>query len=420
MRGTSLISGWFPWVLLVLTGSSAGTLLWCHRRAPARLRWPAITAVVAVAAAVVVFGQIDPFQYRVPPAVYLWPCVGLFVVALGIATWRAGSWRRRTLGVVAAVLAALASTSLINVHYAYYPTVGALMGEVSPYETDQAGLRALLQRAASTGKLPTSGRVFVASIPAPASGFRARRALVYVPPAWFLQQRPRLSVLVLLHGTPGRPGDWFRSGAADRATNAYAAAHGGDAPILVVPDVNGSTFADTECVDGPRGNAETYLTDDVSDYAIDVLGASADRARWGLVGLSAGGTCAMTLALRHPDRYAAFANFGGDDAPNVGSRERTIRVLFGGDHDAWAAHDPATLLEHGSYPGLRAWFEVGTADSGPRRAAERLAPAATAAGIDTTLRVRRGGHSYAFWRPAFSHSLDWLCASVGVGRDTAS
>ena len=139
---------------------------------------------------------------------------------------------------------------------------------------------------------------------------------------------------------------------------------------------------------------------------------------WGLVGLSAGGTCAMTLALRHPDRFASFADFGGDASPNLGGRDRTIDQLYGGDATAWAAHDPATLLAAGStdrsYDGMRAWFEVGRGDTGPRRAAEELSEAAETAGIDTTLVVRAGGHSYAFWRTAFAGAFDWMCESIGL------
>lgn len=56
---------------------------------------------------------------------------------------------------------------------------------------------------------------------------------------------------MLLHGTPGTPQDWIDGGQAAATADAYAAAHGGRAPILVMPDINGSIDADTECVDSP-------------------------------------------------------------------------------------------------------------------------------------------------------------------------
>lgn len=170
--------------------------------------------------------------------------------------------------------------------------------------TRDAQLRDYQDRAVATGQLPASGAVIRVRIPADASAFYARSAVVYLPPVWFAPNRPTLPVLVLIPGTPSSPGDWFRAGGADRVANEYATANNGFSPILIVPDVNGSMFADTECVDGPRGAAETYITKDVTRFAVDELGASPDRGHWGLVGLSAGGTCAMVLALRHPDQYS--------------------------------------------------------------------------------------------------------------------
>src|SRR3954469_13377515 len=89
-----------------------------------------------------------------------------------------------------------------------------------------------------------------------------------------------LPVLMLISGTPGVPFDWLRGGGALALANAWAISHGGDAPIMVLPDANGSSWGDTECVDGPRGRAETYLTVDVPAF----LRARFDAAR----GLSGG------------------------------------------------------------------------------------------------------------------------------------
>ena len=58
--------------------------------------------------------------------------------------------------------------------------------------------------------------------------------------------------------------------------------------------VHGSFLSDTECVDGPRGNAETYLTVDVPRFAAARLGAERRPATWGIAGFSEGGTCAVT------------------------------------------------------------------------------------------------------------------------------
>ena len=110
--------------------------------------------------------------------------------------------------------------------------------------------------------VPGSGKVVRVSIPGTRSGFDARDARVYLPPAYFAEPRPSLGVIVLLAGAPGTPEDWTRGGLADVTSDAYAATHGGVAPVLVMADSNGSIDADTQCV----GDAEAYLAEDVPAF----------------------------------------------------------------------------------------------------------------------------------------------------------
>jgi len=77
-----------------------------------------------------------------------------------------------------------------------------------------------------------------------------------------------------------------------------------------------------------------------------------ERSAWAVAGYSEGGTCAVTLALRHPERFATFADLAGDAHPDVGGHRRTVRALFGGSEAAFAAHDPASLLRTGDHRDL--------------------------------------------------------------------
>ena len=97
---------------------------------------------------------------------------------------------------------------------------------------------------------------------------------MYLPPAWFAHPRPALPVLELLHGTPGSPNDWTRGASIDVLVDRWAARHGGRAPIVIMPDVNGGFLADTECADGVAGNAETYLVVDVRCPMLIVTGTT--------------------------------------------------------------------------------------------------------------------------------------------------
>jgi S-formylglutathione hydrolase FrmB len=136
-------------------------------------------------------------------------------------------------------------------------------------------------------------------------------------------------------------------------------------------------------------------------------------------GLSAGGTCAVMLALRHPSLYATFASFSGFSRPQYEETtvSQTIETLFAGSMADYEAHSPEHLLQTQTYPGLAGWFEVGSDDNGPLLSAHLLQPAAQKAGIATCILVRPGGHDYNLWSQAFADALPWLSWRIGLTRE---
>jgi S-formylglutathione hydrolase FrmB len=303
----------------------------------------------------------------------------------------------------------------VNAYYAYFPTLGEALGDPPG---DESSLAAADR---DEGVIPAKGQVVPITIPGTSSGFEARPAQVYLPPAWFASSRPALPVIMLLHGEPGDPSNWAEGGEAPATADAWAAAHGGVAPVLVMPDINGSDVADTECVDSPVGNAETYLTVDVPAVVQQQFGTKPPGAAWAVAGLSEGGSCALMLALRHPLLFATFGNFGGLAGPRVSDTNAdtasTVTQLFNGSQQQFAAHEPATLLASGdpAYRTLAGWFEVGGADGQPLAAAQQLVPLAQQAGIATCLVVvPGGGHTFDVWSAAFRSSLPWMAGRLGL------
>jgi S-formylglutathione hydrolase FrmB len=124
------------------------------------------------------------------------------------------------------------------------------------------------------------------------------------------------------------------------------------------------------------------------------------------------------LALRRPEQFATFGDFGGLLGPRTGDGNEvgsTVKDLFGGSQEAFEAHEPEHLLRSRRYPGMGAWFESAADDPAPLAAARRLAPEARAAGIDTCLAVAPSGdHSFGAWAQAFKDSLPWMAARLGV------
>ncbi|MCI2422867.1 alpha/beta hydrolase-fold protein [Saccharopolyspora sp. K220] len=346
-----------------------------------------------------------------------WPVRALLLAAAVLAAvvlvWR---FRDRALRLVliplVVVLLTVNALVGVNAYFGYYLTISQALG----MDGEDRGSLAMLN--ARTTR-PASGVVVDVEIPGRTSGFQARPADVYLPPAWFAHPRPRLPVIVLLHGTPGSPADWLDGGQAQQTADQWAAEHGGVAPIVVMPDVNGDTFGDTECVDSARGNAETYLTADVPQFVrarFLTRGAGQD---WAVAGLSEGGSCAIMLALRHPDVFGTFADFGGLLGPRDGDSNDatgTATALFGGSQQNFDAHEPAWLLTHGKFRDLHGFFAVGDDDPEPRAAVQQLAGLSRRAGIDTdVVVVPGGGHTFDVWRAAFASSLPWIARWIGPG-----
>jgi S-formylglutathione hydrolase FrmB len=268
--------------------------------------------------------------------------------------------------------------------------------------------------------VPENGLVVALDAPATSSHFRHRPGVVYLPPVYFRSATADLPVLIMLGGSPGTPLDWMRAGGAETTVKAYAAAHHGLAPILVAVDINGSITGDSECVDGPQGNVETYLTADVPAFVTATLGLRHNPAKWGLVGFSEGGTCALDLAVTHHDLFRHFVDLSGDTRPTLGGPHHTLNSLFGGSRRAQMAHDPLRALAKHRYPTTTAWFAAGAADPTAILIAHRMSAAARKAGISQHELTVPGGHDWRFAAAAFAQIMPQLCTDMGCASTAAT
>jgi len=397
----SLLTGPVP-VLLGLLAFAALALVVVTKR----LITLSLTLILAAGSLglVVLVGLLTGIEHRVgstfPHSFFVWGALPVFAAALAATRWGSMGWARRGAAVAAVVLLVGFGLDQIDAHYAYLPTVGDVLGQ--PVR-DQVVFRGDLvhPRLALAPKLRPSdehGTVVSVELPGTASGFHARRAMVWLPPIWLADHAPDLPALIVLGGVPGDPANMIRAGGSVAVADAYAQAHGGMAPILVFADQNGSFLNDTECVDGPRGNSETYLVDDVRREVEQRFGASTDGRRWGIAGYSEGGTCATDVALRHPEDFGGFLDIAGELEPSAASgphaRSLTIRRLYGGDAAEWWTHDPFLLLRHRATHGLLALFAAGFKDRNGVQHCETLARAARHDGLTADLDLFGGGHDF--------------------------
>jgi enterochelin esterase-like enzyme len=250
------------------------------------------------------------------------------------------------------------------------------------------------------------------TIPAPASGFRARDAEIYLPPDYFQPAAPPEPVLLVLSGVPGDVGDWFDQGDLKTILDDYAAQHGGRAPVVVAADDAGVTDGDLLCMDSPLGEVDGYLSTDVPGWATRTL-----RVRpgsWAVAGISYGGTCALELAVRHPQLFPTFLDLSGEDRPMHDTREAAVQDVFDGDDTAYDRQDPLLILREQRFPGSAGVFAVGDDDE-PYTSEQPVAVQACGdAGMQVQSSVLAGGHGWDVWSAAFRQSLPWLADRMAV------
>jgi len=442
------VSGVVMAVAALILVSLATVLRARHRPGPATAptatrSWLRVLASLLVAAAVILIAKVliedvwKPFPDPVPWPT--WAMIYATVAAIAVAVPAMGRRRGRGIGrrigrgvvVVASVVMMLGGTlTQINLQYSAFPNLGGIFG-IEGYASEPAQ-EALVKRentvalgagqtfenlvptdwTAPGGGRPSRGVVTQVDIPATASGFRARPAEVYLPPAYFASTRPELPVVVMMAGIPGGPDDWTNSVQMPQVLDGFAAAHNGVAPIVVVADPTGERLGNTLCVDSPRGNADTYLATDVPNWIEGNLQASEDKSNWMIGGLSFGATCSVQLSLAHPALYPNFLALSPQVEPTIGTRQETLDAFFAGDPAAFAAHNPIDIMAKTQFPTLRGAFAVGTEDQEFRPGTETLAAAAEKAGIDTQLKEVPGGHNFALWHRSLEEYLPWLAQTL--------
>lgn len=439
---TSLMHGWLP----VLVQAATAVLLvlavgWRSRRW--RVLSLPIAAAVGIAVAALVHWYIESHGLTdepAPRALWLWVALSGAAAVVVVMGWRSARRWQRAVSISALPLSLLCIALVVNAWVGYFPTVQNAWNQLTsgplPDQTDKATVNALAAKRA----LPVRGSVVEVTIPATMSHFKHRGELVYVPPAWFASDPPpRLPTVMMIGGEFNTPGDWLRAGDAVKTIDDFAAAHGGQSPVFVFADSGGAFNNDTECVNGTRGNAADHLTEDVVPYMVSTFGVSQEPSKWGIVGWSMGGTCAVDLTVMHPDLFSAFVDIAGDLSPNSGNKAQTITRLFGGNSRAWADFDPSTVMtRHGRYTGVSGWFAVNaTGVPAPRRntavvdttgpvgpaagfaneqtvAAESLCALGRAEGIDCAVMTQPGKHDWPFAGRAFTSALPWLAGQLGT------
>ncbi|MFF4403427.1 alpha/beta hydrolase [Streptomyces sp. NPDC001262] len=425
----SLVTGWIPAALLVLGCCALAALLfsrqrrWLTRWAPAAVLLAALLTWLLRTA---VDDWIQPFPDPLPTPVVLW--AGLAVLGLCLTVFRIPHLRPRYWlpAALAGLLVVLLGASGINQHFDQYPTARSALNTwlLKTTRLSEAGgtTEALKVPPGKTiadvwrppEGMPKDGTLSTSPIPGTKSGFKARDAYIYLPPAYRSTPRPLLPVIVLMAGQPGGPEEWINSGRLAEMMNAFESAHRGLAPVVVVVDPLGSQFANTLCLDSRLGNVQTYLAEDVPDWIRSHLQVAAPRTSWIVSGISFGGTCSIQLGVNAPQVYGVVNDISGQDEPTLGSRQKTVDKAFGGDAAAFQRVNPLDVMARQRFPDTKAAFVAGTDDHTYRPQQQKMYDAAVRAGMQAEFVLLPGGHSWAVWRPGLEKQLPWLARQTGL------
>jgi hypothetical protein len=391
----SVISGTVP-IAVQLCGCVGLAVLLRRRRRPFWGRTlPAIvlaSGLATGATAWIVNSLWQPFPDPLPLRIVCWIGFAYLAVALAVTAWTTRRRGTALCAIPAVVLLLLVPAVKINAFYGYFPTVGDALDISSYPQVDVSQLaresvqpptpgRALAETWRPPRTMPGIGATATIDIPGTTSGFPARPASIYLPPAYLGDPRPALPVVVLIAGQPGSPQDWLTAGKIAAAMDAFAHDHAGLAPIVVMPDATGSRLGNPMCLDSQLGQAETYL---------------------------------VQLAVRAPDTYPTFLDISGQEEPTLGSHADTVRAAFSGDEDRFRAVNPRDVLATAHLPGMVGIIAVGDHDSRYGPQADRVAEAAGRAGIRVTRLSVPGAHSWVVANTGLRRALPALAARLGL------
>jgi enterochelin esterase family protein len=321
-------------------------------------------------------------------------------------------------------------------------------------------LLVLLVLAGIGGRLPAQvssragqGSVEIQRIASSALGV-TKRYVIYLPASYATEPARSYPVVYLLHGLTGNESDWVSRGDLPAMMDSLLAA-GMPEMMAIMPDgdngfwTNWSTTLDAmQCVEDPafgespetfcvgRANYGDYVALDLVDHVDRTYRTLADRAHRAVMGVSMGGTGALTLGLGYPRVFGAVVSLSGPVTPLWPTADATgpahtmaeweaargrplntpWRARWGVDSSRWWRQDPARAAAHlvqtpEPRPTIR--IEVGRED--PYLGANRhLRSALGSLGIAVHYGEGPGAHDWRYWRRLTPEVLAWLSARIGA------
>ncbi|WP_164863433.1 esterase family protein [Agromyces sp. LHK192] len=358
-------------------------------------------ALVGYAIVFVAVNVLDSFGGPVDDSVWIWVPAAFAGVLLAIANLWGSRWWRKLIAGIGAVVFVLTAVFSINAAYGLTPTIGGLLHISTdkpipiptPPPTDAPDpAEPLYQTWQPPADLPAQGTTGLVQggIPNTNSGFPARPASIYLPPAALVENPPALPLVIFMMGQPGDPDPQYIAAALEP----FAAKNKGLAPIALVIDQLSDPSTDPLCLDTAQGKVETYVMQDVVPWARANLHVLNGPKFWTVAGYSNGGQCSLYFGSKYPEVFGDILDISGEEYQGADIADQVLQNTFNGDQAAYDAVKPTSIMaQKGPYADTVAVFTVGGQDPGYIPGVQRNADAAKAAGMQVTYyEVPGAGH----------------------------
>ncbi|MFI6337931.1 alpha/beta hydrolase [Streptomyces sp. NPDC050535] len=238
----------------------------------------------------------------------------------------------------------------------------------------------------------------------------ATPAYVYLPPEYF-QPRYRTRTFpaaAVLTGYPGTAEALIKGLHYPRTAHELVRDGAMRPMILVMLRPTVAPPRDTECVDIPGGpQTESFFARDLPDAVSAHYRVGGKPGRWGIVGDSTGGYCALKLAVHHPEVYAAGA---GLSAYYRAPLDPTTGDLFHGNDELRNSADLRWYLRHRPAPDTS--LLVSSSKAGEANYRETLefidlVKSKRPTRISSVI-LDSGGHNFNTWRREIPGTLEWM------------
>ena len=226
--------------------------------------------------------------------------------------------------------------------------------------------------------------------------------VVYTPANYDPARKPAYPVLYLMHGWGGDADAWVNVGHADMMLDRMIADGRAKPMIVVMPLSYGDmsfltngfeVWRDQEQISNNVNLFESALLKEIMPQVEKNYNVAKDREHRAIAGLSMGGLEALTIGLRHPERFASIGGFSssifpvaGPDLMKLDPKKEDLRLLW----IACGAEDDLASINR--------IFEMHMREEG----------------LPVTAIETPGRHEWAVWRDNFRHFVPLLFTEAPI------